>query len=255
MIGDKIPEEDNFWKLHIYMRDIINIVMSPKTTESLIKILEQKIEEHNELYIEICQTLQSKLHLSCHYPSIMRSCGPLIHLWSMRFEGLNVNIKKNVLSTSNKKNILATVAIKQTLSMFAFNHNFQHEAKVKFFSHDEPENFVELEPFDDIKFYKQIEIDAVTYRLGSFFILDSSKDVDILLKFGKVVKIIKIEDHIILNIKKYEEVTFNDHFYAHEVRPGKEEPFFVNVKDLPNIPECSFVQMTGGQYIVPKYRL
>lgn len=49
-------------------------------------------------------------HYVEHYPELIRCFGPLVHLWTMRFEGKHRFFKRVVHDTQNFKNVLKTLA-------------------------------------------------------------------------------------------------------------------------------------------------
>lgn len=127
IIGDMIPEEDECWLLYKYLRQIIDIVTSPRIIRSDAKVLKKLIEQHNELYIKLFGALKSKFHNLLHYPRILLLNGPCIHLWSMRFESRHRQSKSNVQATSCSKNLLVAIATKQTLKMCQMIHSIKQE--------------------------------------------------------------------------------------------------------------------------------
>lgn len=54
--------------------------------------------------------LRPKHHYIEHYPDLVRRFGPLVNLWTMRFEGKHRFFKRVVHDTQNFKNVLKTLA-------------------------------------------------------------------------------------------------------------------------------------------------
>lgn len=71
MIGDLVPENDEHWKLFLYLRKIFDILLSPRILISHIKYLVYLIEKHHQLYIQLFGTLKPKYHFLIHYPRIL----------------------------------------------------------------------------------------------------------------------------------------------------------------------------------------
>lgn len=56
------------------------------------------------------QTAENGLfHYLCHYPELITQFGPLIHLWTMRFESKQTYFKQYVRKRHNFKNLCATL--------------------------------------------------------------------------------------------------------------------------------------------------
>ncbi len=88
ILCDVVPEKDNYWNLLLLLLDIVNIIFSPCITEGMIVYLRCLIAEHHKLFKELYPThnLIPKHHLMIHYPSVIQKIGPLLHIWTMRYE-------------------------------------------------------------------------------------------------------------------------------------------------------------------------
>ena len=71
-----------------------------------------KIADHRQLLHEVFPNFQlrPKHHFIEHYPHLIKCFGPLVHLWTMRFEGKHKVFKKIVCATQNFKNVYKTMA-------------------------------------------------------------------------------------------------------------------------------------------------
>ncbi len=104
------------------LKDKLEMVMSPHFTEELIHFLECKIYEHRELLQQTSPNykLRPKHHFIEHYPSLIKTSGPLVDVWTMRFEGKHRFFKKVAHETRNFKNITNTLAVRHQ-KMMAFH--------------------------------------------------------------------------------------------------------------------------------------
>ena len=100
IIGDMILEDDECWLLYKYLRQIIDIVTSPRINRSAAKVLKKLIDQHNELYIKLIGALKPKFYNFLHYPRILLLNGPCIHFWCMRFESRHRQLKSNFQAAS-----------------------------------------------------------------------------------------------------------------------------------------------------------
>lgn len=122
MIGHNIPEGDQSWEILMLLKDTLELVMSAHFTEELIHVLDCKISEHRELVQKTFPNyrLRPKHHFIEHYPQMIQIFGPLVDVWTMRFEGKHKFFKKVVHDTCNFKNVAHTLAVRHQ-KMMAFH--------------------------------------------------------------------------------------------------------------------------------------
>ncbi|KAL0148647.1 hypothetical protein M9458_055974, partial [Cirrhinus mrigala] len=90
LVGEKIanPTENEVWQLILQLRQIAELICAPVITVGQIAYLAVLIEE----YIETrkmsfpSHPLKPKHHYMSHYPELIERFGPLIRLWTLRFE-------------------------------------------------------------------------------------------------------------------------------------------------------------------------
>lgn len=89
MVGNVVPEGDSAWAVLMELKDIVELVLSPTFTEEMIQYLKSKIRDHRQILLEVFPDykLRPKHHYVEHYPELIRCFGPLVHLWTMCFEG------------------------------------------------------------------------------------------------------------------------------------------------------------------------
>lgn len=124
LIGSIVPEDEPAWLVLMDLKDIVELVVGPVHTDESISYLGSKIVEHRTRYKELFPDLQllPKHHLIEHYPTMMRNFGPLVALWTLRFEAKHGYFKQVVKHTSCFKNVPLTLASKHQF-MLAFHMN------------------------------------------------------------------------------------------------------------------------------------
>lgn len=124
LIGHFVPEKEPAWLVLMDLKDIVELVVAPVHNDESISYLESKIIEHRQRYQELFPDarLLPKHHYLEHYPQMIRFFGPLVILWTMRFEAKHSFFKQIVKHTSCFKNIPLTLASKHQL-MIAFHIN------------------------------------------------------------------------------------------------------------------------------------
>lgn len=121
IIGPKIPEGAPAWEVLLVLKDIVELVVSHIHTEQTICYLDSKISEHRHRFLQVFpQKKIPKLHFLEHDLQLIRAYGPLVFLWTMRFEAKHSFFKRIVRHTHSFRNILLSMTMKHQL-MIAFN--------------------------------------------------------------------------------------------------------------------------------------
>ena len=97
LVASLIPEGNLHWSLILMLRKIVDVAFSDSITEGLILYLKHLIQEHHALFRHLFPhtRLLPKHHFMVHYPMALKNMGPLINLWSMRFEAKH-NLSKRL---------------------------------------------------------------------------------------------------------------------------------------------------------------
>lgn len=134
MIGSSIPEQEPSWEILMDLKEIVEIVVSNKFSEEILGYLECKISDHRKLLIDTFPefNLRPKHHFIEHYPHLIRCFGPLVELWTMRFESKHSFFKKVVHDVHNFKNILLTLSSKHQ-QMIAYHLDGQNLFKPRLY--------------------------------------------------------------------------------------------------------------------------
>ncbi|KAK3909726.1 Zinc finger protein 143 [Frankliniella fusca] len=121
LISDKIQDqEDPVWQLAILLKKICEYVFAPKISEEMAATLKQMTHLYLEQRSKIFhKDLLPKHHYLCHYADLIAIHGPLIRLWTMRFESRHIFFKQAAKAANNFKNITKTLVNKYALN-FAF---------------------------------------------------------------------------------------------------------------------------------------
>ena len=248
IIGDKIPKNNQYWKMYIYLRKIVDILMSSRITEAHIITLMQLVEKLNSAYLNFYKALKPKFHFLTHYASIMYFFGPCIYYWTMRNESRHRDVKANAVSSSSNKNLLKTIAFKQALQLCKTFNTFESKSEITFQLNNTKNNIN----------YNSVTINGSEYKIGSFIVI-SVEEPDI--KFGKIIEIYKLASTVestdvsvqfIVDI--YEEIYFDDHFMVYVVtKIVKNE--IINYSNIPSMPPVVALKKDKNYWIIPRYIL
>ena len=113
MIMDLIEDkQDPVWKLLLLLREFVELVTANSLTEGQVSYMNTVVEEyvHSRKGLFPDVNLRPKHHYIVHYPSLTLQYGPLIRLWTLRFESKHQFFKRTVRRTQNFKNITGTLA-------------------------------------------------------------------------------------------------------------------------------------------------
>ncbi|XP_051947286.1 uncharacterized protein LOC127618717 [Xyrauchen texanus] len=173
LFGDIVPPSHKHWSLLLLLLQIMNIVFSPCLTLGMTVYLKHLIADHHKLfkYLYPQKNVIPKHHFMIHYSSSIRKIGPLLFMWSMRFEAKH-KMFKDIFK--NFKNITKSLAKRHQMAIayhwesFTLKHN--EFGSIKSFTLRE-ENVVsnhilEMILSKDAFSTSWVKVDGVEYRAG-----------------------------------------------------------------------------------------
>jgi hypothetical protein len=118
LIGLKISDaSDPVWRLVIDLRRLVELVCAPVVSYELIAEMDCVIEEYLQKRVELfpAEKLKPKHHFMSHYAMLTVQFGPLMRLWTLRFESKHSYFKACIRAAQNFKNITYTLSHKHQL--------------------------------------------------------------------------------------------------------------------------------------------
>lgn len=231
IFGHLIPKGNKFWQIYILLRQILSIILKRYVTSSMIQNLKELIHNHHSLYISLFgQHLKPKFHFLTHYSTILKTCGPLPNLSTLRYESKNRQFKIFANVIASRVNIDKSLAIKHQLqlaSRFAsqkgFNDNVVYTSCHEYSDISEVLSQYNLQSNEILKreqypkcqsmvvTTKNIKVNSKVYRIGDYICVDFEKNSS----FGKILDIVVNKDNTVLLIFEYlTTVNFDEHFFA-----------------------------------------
>lgn len=131
IIGDKVPENNEIWKLYLILKEFFLIVNKKYSVKNIKPYLISLVESHHILYVKYFGTLKFKHHLMVHYPSMLEKFGNLSDLSNMRFESAHQKFIKLSKVSKNKKNSLKSMSIKAQLKFANLLANFDFKNEIE----------------------------------------------------------------------------------------------------------------------------
>ncbi|KAI3363583.1 hypothetical protein L3Q82_001177 [Scortum barcoo] len=225
IIGMMVPEEDKALEILLDLKDLVELVLSPVFTEDVIQYLSMKISDHRQLLQEVFPDvkLRPKHHYIEHYPQMIRRFGPLVHFWTIRFEGKHKVFKKIVHDAQNFKNVPKTLAYKhQQLMAYHLSLPNFFKPSVETFAvknvfvntlRPEAQSVIhQITKSTTVYRTSKIAIDSIYYATGMFVCTEVKWELP---QFKKIVDII-VNDQVLFDCQNYQS-WFREHFRAYEV--------------------------------------
>lgn len=116
-IYDKMNQiSDPKWVMIILLGQIINMVMANKISIDQTAYLDSLVEEYLEMRaVNFSNKLKPKHHYMLHYGELTRAFGPLINVWTFRFEQKHKYFKSVIRHSPNFINVLSSLTEKHQL--------------------------------------------------------------------------------------------------------------------------------------------
>jgi len=116
ILADLIVSEEGskYWELIIQLLEIMSLTFCRKFSSSSLQILDQKVMTHHKLFRFLFphERLIPKHHFMCHYSHVIRQTGPLISLWTMRYEAKHNYFAQLAAHIKNFRNICYSLAFR-----------------------------------------------------------------------------------------------------------------------------------------------
>lgn len=212
VIGHILPEDEPAWQVILDLKEIVELVVAPVHTDETIAYLEAKVYDHRQCYLDLFPHIKliPKHHFLEHYPQMICCFGPLISLWTMRFEAKHSFFKQVARHTNCFKNIPCSLATKHQF-MLAYQ---THSSSLKKSSLEVTD--VSIMPVDvinkglvstlkqrypdvtEIHMAKKASCSGLHYSEGMLIVHGS---VDGLPKFNEIIKLCILKEKLFLLVK------------------------------------------------------
>lgn len=92
--------------------EFVQIILAPVISIETVQMLKILISRHCRKFKELFpnHNIIPKQHYLLHLPSTIEKYGPLVHVWSMRFENKHQFLKQKMAGSKNFKNIEKSLA-------------------------------------------------------------------------------------------------------------------------------------------------
>ena len=243
IIGDKIPVDDEIWKLYLLLSRIIDILYTREVSVGITYELELLVREHHEQFKIIYPktTLKKKHHNMIHYGESLRRLGNLIDYSTIRFEAKHSYFKTSFETSNNTIKVPKHLSYKHQTT-FAYNLILDDQLNTKLKLIDAIDmKFINLNnnmkllvsqipsisQFDKLLIATSFEYFGSAYKKGMIFIYN--EDEETFCQLDCIVS--KGSDYFIIS-SILKSVCYNEHFHAYEVY--FEKKVIINIDQFTN---------------------
>ena len=259
IIGDLINDkEDPYWNLLLLLQEICAFVCAPKISLSQVEYLRSLIQEYLSSVKELLpECLTPKHHYLCHYPDLILRYGPLIRLFTLRFESMHAFFKRVIRSCKNYINITYTMARKY-MCRSAFNRSVNLLSEDIIYGDSRPIDAT-LIPEDikkhitrDMEELEKVSIYGTEYKKDQYLLLDSYESTG--LKVGCIKKVLlKVTTNQVLFLLE-ENLAMNSFSGYYKIEKSSSKPWVLQLaNDLPDYYPLSAYSFNGDDCLSLKH--
>lgn len=269
MVGDYVPRNDPVWEFFLIFREIVDIVTAPTVNRNIVEYLRVLITEHHEMYTSLFDdNLKPKHHYMIHYPDLMLILGPLINIWSTRWESAHRPPKQYAHLTNSRVDLPKTLAIKMQLKLCYRLFSRKQFVKKPVWG-PRAFNGASLHVLDNYPLFfsklpsalrqsgtvtiRWIEIKGTKYEHNMVVVLGFRKELP---RFGIIKYIVPADSDAYFVTNLLKTVGFDQHFYAYVVQ-NTDRWTCILQKDLYTYQpqKLIVVPRTGRQMITTRFKL
>lgn len=228
IIGDKVQNpQDNVWQLTLQFKDIVDLICAQKIFKAQVTFLDVLIQEYLEtrkaLFPDI--KLRPKHHYLRHYPGLILKFGPLIRLWTMRFESKHSYFKRCSRHLKNFKNLCLTLSERHQMfqaflsagpvSPPALQIKDVSPFYSQIYSEQVKETVLHLGFTErNTKILFDVQYNGLTYRKGQFLVTKNDESVE----FGELLLIFIKDDSALHFLMRVYDVEFLSYYHMYSVK-------------------------------------
>ena len=266
----RVQHENKFWNLLLLLREVVNWACKPFYDNSDVVFMDDCIVEYFNLRNECFPgSLKPKHHYVFHIPMLTLLCGPLIKLWTLRFESKHSYFKSCLRSLKNYINITKTLAESHQLLQAMYSegslfppHIIQNEDTIPFsltlYSQEIQKSFNDYFPnLSDHEFFqtKKVIYSKISYSLEIVLPINrrSLKDVS----FGTLKLILIHKGVSVYFILQLINTVYIDELGLYKVIDicPENEYICVSINDLLDKCPLNLYQVQGDSFIVLKHSI
>ncbi|XP_055543474.1 uncharacterized protein LOC129729021 isoform X1 [Wyeomyia smithii] len=242
--GRFIPRGDKVWTYCVALVKLVEMCLKRSFTETEIDKLQEAITMRHELYKKLFnKDLKPKQHFVVHYPSVIRTSGPVEQMMCFRNEANHKNFKQYAHIMSSRKSISYTLYVKASMK-FAYdllnenflkvelNNNFEFtDNRLRYYFKDIAQLTILNNGFD-VMMSKKINYKGTVYKSGSFIALGGKNG----LSLYQVVEIVHQNCGYFLITQYWKEGHFDEHYMGFKAIESIPTYKIIDIEEIKNPP-------------------
>lgn len=227
MFHDLVDNNSDVWKFICIVVQLLDLVLYVSHNSSTINLLKNTIYEHNKLYIELFEdTLKPKHHFLTHYPSIIKSSGPLRHFSNFMFEAKHKELKTYANATNSRICFILSASFKfqfKFANKIFFNKSsckqviYKDKNKIWTKFNETILTFVDFRNLDFITL-SSISFNGTIYKSGYHVAKLNSENKIEAFEIKEIIYLIS-DSKVFLIYEKQFELKFEPNLVAYSVKP------------------------------------
>ncbi|KAK3930230.1 Zinc finger protein 407 [Frankliniella fusca] len=173
------------WQLYLQLKKIVDYICAPEFSKTALTSLQGLIDDYltrRTTLPNLCGT-KPKHHFLIHYPDWIRQTGPLIFLWTMRFEAKHQFFKRVATACNNYINLGKTFATRhqQYLSNLlsgpgVFKLGMKNMVDLPSCEVDKLVlTYLANHNIQEPNFLKTVQINSINYKIGDHIIISNNQ--------------------------------------------------------------------------------
>lgn len=246
MVGHCVPQHSEAWAVLLHLLDVTEYSATSLVTGELAATLADLVEEFLAAYFSLFPdaTMKPKFHYLVHYPDLLMEYGPLVNVWTLRFEGKHNYFKELSKLTKNTKNLCKTLARRHEfmqasfrsrpnfLSQDVLHHSNGELYPIRLLPHGIEVALLPLVgPSESVYTVSKVQVNGTWYEVGLAVIVGSSR-TEYSYQFAEIDKCFIIGGEVYLACRKQcKESEYIPHVHAFSVIFGR-SLFLMNQSNL-----------------------
>jgi len=263
LIGDKVQNpEDDVWQLTLQLKDIVDMICAQTISSAQVAYLDILIQEYLEsrksLFPE--SPLKPKHHYLRHYPALIFKFGPLIRVWTMRFESKHSYFKRCARHLKNFKNICLTLSERHQMfqAYLSAGPGCSQLLQVKdcctFYPNlysDTIKHAVREFTFSEINTSVSTDIvyKGTSYKKGNFLVSKNDEAIE----FGELLIILIQNDDTVYFVMGVHKADYHSEYHLYSVTKQNTRLQCLNINDLVDFYPLPSYILNGHQVIPLKH--
>jgi hypothetical protein len=242
-IGSRVNTSDPVWQLTLLLREVVELICAPEISLTQVAYLRVKLEDYLEQRVELFpdKPVKPKHHYMAHYPRLILQFGPLIRVWTLRFESKHSYFKKCARYSQNFINICHTFAERHQLlqaylnngSLFGVSANVENAItfNVDLYNDSIKNAFCSHHALTEEVVTSSVAlVDGIQYRKDFFVVLDCKQSN---LTLGQIIMVFQHKDNTVCILVKNVPAQYHSEMGYYKIGVARESGFgCVRLSDL-----------------------